>query len=284
MSIRIIAHRGLNLDKSFYVENSAEAFKNQLSRGYGIEFDIQFSKDEKMIAIHDESLNRITNGLDKRLVKDILSEELLSMDLGGNHLTTIPKLLSMIETNNSNSLSAIHLKHTHQTQVKMDLLLSELSEINTEKYIIFDLKNRSAQYIHLKNPNIQIAGSVSHPNDIIRYNHVVGETLMSKENLIDNKNIFSWAWLDEWDRTDKNGGVKSLYNKELFDELRKKDIKIAVVSPELHRSSPGLLGGNIHQDADNREHLDKRLKDIIYLEPDAICTDYPDHISKLLPN
>lgn len=154
--------------------------------------------------------------------------------------------------------------------------------VDPSKIILFDLKPESAQYIQENTKkHFELAASVAHPYDIDRYNTAVGETLMTVENLLLNP-VFTWAWLDEWDRADKNGGIKSLYSSDIFKKLKDAGIKIAVVSPELHATSPGLLGGESHPDAQNRETLNQRLSEIIKLEPDAVCTDYPDYVQSLL--
>ena len=259
LDIKVITHRGLDPDREpYFKESSFEAFRDQLKRGYGLEFDVQFSKNGEMIVSHD-------------------------MNLDQAHLTTLTKLLELIEKKSvKGSLSALHLKHQSQTPEKINQILTALKKINHNKFIIFDVTIESAKYIKNKAPKIQIAGSVSHHYDICRYNSAVGGTLLTLEELIANKKLFSWTWLDEWDRTDKGRKTKSLYNKKTFDKLRKEKIKIALVTPELHATSPGLLGGESHPDAQNRKKLNKRLAEIVALQPDAICTDYPDYISQLI--
>ena len=205
------------------------------------------------------------------------------MQFEDNTLTTIPHLLYLIKTQSaSDSLSALHLKHMHQTPNCMNILLETLQTIDPKKLIIFDVKVDAAKYLYSHNKQLQIAASVAHPYDIKRYNNAVGGTLMTIEDLIANKNIFTWAWLDEWDLTDKDNGIKSLYNKETFNRLRDQQIKIALVTPELHATSPGLVGNEAHQDAQNQERLSARFTRIINLQPDAICTDHPDYIYSLI--
>lgn len=52
------AHRGLfnNID---IPENSLEAFQKAVDRGYGIELDVQLSKDDVLVVFHDASLKRM---------------------------------------------------------------------------------------------------------------------------------------------------------------------------------------------------------------------------------
>jgi hypothetical protein len=280
MAIRIITHRGLDPAISdYYVESSIEAFTDQIRRGYGLEFDVQFSLDNIMIATHDPSLERISKGKDKRKIREIESSEILGMEFSGCHLTTVSQVLSLIaDSQVPGALSALHLKYLWQEPRFIDLLLVKIksSEISPDKFMIFDVKPEIAKYIKKVMPELNLAASVAHPYDIERYNGVVGGTLISLDDILSNKDLYSSAWLDEWDLTDKNSGIKKLYTKEIFENLRAEGFRIAVISPELHAKSPWLLGGEAHPDGKNKELLIKRLKEILSLRPDAICTDWPD--------
>ncbi len=73
-----IAHRGAS---SLAPENTMTAFRKAAELGAdGLELDVQFSKDGKLVVIHDELLNRTTNG--KGLVKDYTLAELKELDAG----------------------------------------------------------------------------------------------------------------------------------------------------------------------------------------------------------
>jgi len=278
--IQIITHRGLDPSKKpYFAESSLEAFKDQLARGYGLEFDLQPTRDGSFVVMHDASLKRISGGTDARKISELTLQEILSMRFDGCRLTSFANLLSSISRNqDKGQLSAIHLKHTVQKKAFLDLILSALAQIDSAKFIVFDVKASTAKYLKEHRPGLRLAPSVAHPYDIKRFNGVVGGTLLSVEEAIANRPLFDWVWLDEWDRKDENGKTKTLYNAEVFASLRAAGLKIAVVSPELHGSSPGLLGGEAHEDARTHQMLMNRLRDIIDLQPDAICTDYPDEV------
>ncbi len=53
------AHRGLFDNKSEAPENSLAAIKKAVAAGYGIEFDVQLSKDNRLVVFHDASLKRM---------------------------------------------------------------------------------------------------------------------------------------------------------------------------------------------------------------------------------
>lgn len=71
-----IAHRGFS---GKYPENTMLAFKKAVEAGAdGIEFDVHFSKDGELVIIHDELLDRTTNGMGA--VSDYTYEELSKFD------------------------------------------------------------------------------------------------------------------------------------------------------------------------------------------------------------
>lgn len=286
-SIIILTHRGLEpSNKNVYPESSFESFLDQIERGFGIEFDPNFCKD--VIAVnHDSNLKRITDGLDSRNFFEVTEDEVKKIRYGKEKKGRIPlldEILCLIENNKAN-LHAMHLKGKFQNKESVDLLLNAMKKYPDaiKKIVIFDIKPEIAKYIKSKNKEIKLAPSVAHEYDIKRYNSFVSGTLISVEDAIKYKKegLYDWAWLDEWDTIDENGNEKKIYTKEVFDSLRNEGYKIALVTPELHGTSPGLLGGEAHKDAKNKEVLFDRIKEIISLNPDAVCTDYPEEVLEM---
>ncbi len=281
--ITIITHRGLDPEKNpYFKESSLEAFRDQLNRGYGIEFDIQLTKDNKFIISHDKDLSRLTENKDIRNIRDLKLKELLEMNIENSHLTSLSNLLDLIETiSQPNTLSTLHLKSSLQDKNILDLLIKELKNKDLSKIIIFDILKDTAIYLKENLKDLKLAPSVAHIYDLERYNKAVGYTLWNIKDVISNKDLFYGVWLDEWDTLNKNNSNKIFYSKELFKICREKNLKIFIVSPELHSHSPGLYANESHKDAENNEVLMARIKEIISLNPDAICTDYPDKVKNL---
>ena len=74
----IIAHRGASKQAP---ENTMRAFQRALELGAGgIELDVQLSADGHLVIIHDETLDRTSNG--KGMVGDRTLEELKALDFG----------------------------------------------------------------------------------------------------------------------------------------------------------------------------------------------------------
>jgi glycerophosphoryl diester phosphodiesterase len=60
--IKPIAHRGLHDAKKGRIENTAPAFALGLSRGYGLECDLQPAEDGTPMVFHDETVDRLMDG------------------------------------------------------------------------------------------------------------------------------------------------------------------------------------------------------------------------------
>lgn len=265
------------------MESSWEAFQNQIARDYGLEFDVRVTRDGGLVVIHDGNLSRATGGADMREIKDVDLAEILSMDFHGSHLATFAQVLELVTTRQRpGAVSAVHLKIGSQTPAALELIEAELKKADPTKFWVFDVTIDTARFLKGRNPSLQLAPSVAHPYDIARYNSAVGGTLLSVEEVLANRELFSAVWLDEWDTADEGGGHKQFYTRETFDTFRAAGLLIGLVTPELHASSPGLLGGEAHADAKDHETLMARIKEIVALHPDAVCTDYPDEVQQLL--
>jgi glycerophosphoryl diester phosphodiesterase len=78
-SIIVAGHRGLKAD---YPENTLLAFQRALESGVDmLEFDLRLTKDKEVVVIHDDTLDRTTNGTGK--VGDYPLSELKQLDAGG---------------------------------------------------------------------------------------------------------------------------------------------------------------------------------------------------------
>lgn len=75
----LYAHRGLFDNESDAPENSMAAFKKAVDGGYGIECDVQLSKDGVPVVFHDFTLERVTG--QKGKVIDYTYDELLNFNL-----------------------------------------------------------------------------------------------------------------------------------------------------------------------------------------------------------
>lgn len=73
------AHRGLHTKDKSVPENSLAAFRLAREAGYGVELDVQLSKDGQVVVFHDDDLKRVC-GLEKR-VDELTFDELQQLRL-----------------------------------------------------------------------------------------------------------------------------------------------------------------------------------------------------------
>lgn len=102
--ITIIAHRGAS---AYEPENTLRAIKRALElNAKMIEVDVRLSKDRQIVVIHDDSVDRTTNG--KGYVKDMMLEELKKLDAGKGE--RIPTLQEVINTVKKRAILIIEIK------------------------------------------------------------------------------------------------------------------------------------------------------------------------------
>ena len=99
------AHRGLH--GNGVPENSLQAFELAINNGYGIELDVQLSKDRKVMVFHDYSLLRMT-GIDKKL-NDLNEDELKNISLASTE-QKIPSFNEVLNLVNGRVPLLIELK------------------------------------------------------------------------------------------------------------------------------------------------------------------------------
>ncbi|MDO6656557.1 glycerophosphodiester phosphodiesterase [Anaerobacillus sp. 1_MG-2023] len=104
-SFQIYGHRG---SSGTHPENTLLSFQAAHRAGaHGIELDVQLTKDLVPVVIHDERVERTTNGIG--FVKDFLYEDLIRLDAGltfSNRFqgSSIPSLKDVLEWVSSTSL------------------------------------------------------------------------------------------------------------------------------------------------------------------------------------
>ena len=93
--LRDYAHRGLH--GNGVVENSLEAFKLAVNNNFGIELDVQLSKDGEVVVFHDGTLNRMT-GVDKNVI-DLTLAELKELNLlnSNQKIPTFKEVLALVD-------------------------------------------------------------------------------------------------------------------------------------------------------------------------------------------
>lgn len=105
MTPKIIAHRGANADAP---ENTLAAFQLAMDQSAdGIELDVMLSGDGQVVVIHDDTVDRTTNGTGR--VREMSLKQLQSLDAGEGEC--IPALKDVLAQFGGKCLINIELKN-----------------------------------------------------------------------------------------------------------------------------------------------------------------------------
>ena len=93
---RFYAHRGLFDNESEAPENSLAAFKKAVDAGYGMELDVQLTKDDRLVVFHDATLKRMCGA--EGNVWDFTLEELQQFRLknSAEKIPTFEEVLKLV--------------------------------------------------------------------------------------------------------------------------------------------------------------------------------------------
>jgi len=93
---QFIAHRGGRVYKP---ENTIAAFQHAIDTGADwIEFDVQQTKDRKLVVIHDETVDRTTDGTGR--VEEMTFEQIRALDAGnGQQVPTFEEVIAFAKEN-----------------------------------------------------------------------------------------------------------------------------------------------------------------------------------------
>ncbi len=118
----LYAHRGLHNNETDAPENSRKAFALAVEKGYGIELDVQLTKDQIPIVLHDYNLKRACNS--EVEVSSLTYEELQAYPLFQSQ-ERIPTLKEVLELVNGRVPLIIELK----IPWRADPLCSKVAEL-----------------------------------------------------------------------------------------------------------------------------------------------------------
>lgn len=97
--VQVIAHRG---GRSYAPENTLAAFRQAIQmRVDGLEFDVQMTKDGTLVVMHDDTVDRTTNGTGR--VADLTLDAIRRLDAGqGEKVPTLQEVLDLAKSNGAN--------------------------------------------------------------------------------------------------------------------------------------------------------------------------------------
>jgi glycerophosphoryl diester phosphodiesterase len=159
-----IAHRGLLRHAP---ENTLPAFAACLELGMGYELDIRTTKDGHLVVLHDDSVERTTNG-PARSVRDMTLAELKRLDAGswfddafaGVRIPTLEETLSLVaERKRGRTIIALNVKDlTREGESKLVTLVEKYKLL--DESFAFDQSDEMSGRLKKLNPAFHIGQNV----------------------------------------------------------------------------------------------------------------------------
>lgn len=195
----LIAHRGLLRHAP---ENTLPAFATCLELGIGFELDIRTTKDGKLVVLHDDTLNRTTDG-PNRSAREFTLEQLKKFDAGswfhpsftGVRIPTLEETFALIQKRQrGQTIIALNVKDIPPNGEKQLVDLVEKYDLINHTFA-FDQSEQSSYRFKAINNHFRIGGNVS-SQDI--------ETKL-KQGLFDVFMLSSLPDAETLERLNKNG-------------------------------------------------------------------------------
>ncbi len=239
--VLVVAHRGFSGSAP---ENTLAAFQKAVEAGAdAIELDVRLSADGEIVVIHDDALDRTTNGKGKVAAYSLL--ELKRLDAGSWFGTQfsgerIPTLKEVLELTKGRSLLNIELKSG-----------------GPGSYAITDLADRSLQAVQQAGMLHQVLFSSFDPSGL--------ERIQQRNPAIPTALVLNQLWTFPRDVTGGKSftmlnGRKSVVNSVNISRAHQEGIKIMVWTL----------------------NDEKEMEEFIALGVDGIITNYPDRLIALL--
>ncbi len=178
-----IIHRGIANKK--LKENCFKSFKESFNKKYGIETDIHFTKDNKIICFHDFTLNRLFKI--NKSIKNLTYDEIKS---NTKSKISVPLLKDVLKLSKKRYLVLIEIKPILNLR-NIKILLNEIK--NYKNCIIISFKHTNLFKIRKINKKVKIGFSFaknSKISDIIKTSSKKNyDCLILDKYFINNKSI-----------------------------------------------------------------------------------------------
>jgi glycerophosphoryl diester phosphodiesterase len=160
-----IAHRGMLRHAP---ENTLPAFSVCLELGMGFELDIRTTKDGHLVVLHDDNVERTTNG-PARSVRDMTLAEIQQLDAGiwfdpafaGLRVPTLEETLSLVkERKRGPTIIALNVKQLNRDGEAKLVALVEQYKLLDESFA-FDQNSEMSRRLKSQNPKFRIGQNVN---------------------------------------------------------------------------------------------------------------------------
>ncbi len=155
------AHRGYHAEPDA-PENSREAFRRAVARGFGAELDVHLLKDGTLAVLHDSELLRMTGK--PGVIKDLTAADLPTCTLGKSS-ETIPLFSDVLEIFGGKTPLIIELKTYHKNAAALCEATCAMLEPYQGLYCLESFDPRVVQWLRKNRPDL-VRGQLS--NNFLR--------------------------------------------------------------------------------------------------------------------
>jgi glycerophosphoryl diester phosphodiesterase len=201
MKMLKIGHRGA---KGYAPENTLISFQKALDMQVdGVELDVHLSSDNDIVVIHDDKVNRTTNG--DGFVNQLSLHELKTLRIDDEH--QIPTLAEVFDLIDRKVFINIELKGNHTAKPVVTLIAKYITQKNWQynSFLVSSFDWNALQEVHTMDPKINLGVLTStdiglatdfagfiHAKSIHPYYH-----LLTKENTLAMRQkgfqVFPWT-------------------------------------------------------------------------------------------
>lgn len=160
-----VAHRGLLRHAP---ENTLPAFSVCLALGMGFELDIRTTKDGHLVVLHDDSVERTTNG-SSRSIRDLMLKEVKQLDAGswfdpafaGARVPTLEETLALVKARKRGpTIIALNVKQlTPAGEAKLVSMVEKYGLLSES--FAFDQNAEISRRLKKLNPRFRIGQNVN---------------------------------------------------------------------------------------------------------------------------
>ncbi|MFV9832761.1 glycerophosphodiester phosphodiesterase [Bacillus stercoris] len=150
----VIAHRGASdLEPEHTLSSYKKAIKDKADY---IEIDLEETKDGQLVAIHDDSVDRTTNGTG--YIRDLTLSQIKNLNLAkGEKIQTIEEIIKTFKLSTKYYIETRENKNGQITmEKKLVKILKKYNLIDRNKVIIESFSEKSLKKIHSLDSNIPI--------------------------------------------------------------------------------------------------------------------------------
>lgn len=190
---QIIAHRGGAADEP---ENTLAAFRNAVRlRADWSELDVALSRDGQVMVIHDDTVDRTTNGHGR--VEDMSFADLRRLDAGrGERVPTLTESLAV-----PGARYVVELKRSSRPDALADATVRAIHDAGMQgRVVVASFERDLLQRVHALDPSLRLLGFVGDPHGLAPMLELPLSVLGVSGNVVDAAlqarpaGVAVWAW------------------------------------------------------------------------------------------